>query len=114
MSKNFVELTNENNQYFLALQKEIPDIMKGFSTMHAAANCDGALSHKIKELIALAIGVSVRCDDCIGAHVAKLIQLGITRAELLEMLSVAIYMGGGPSLMYAIHALKAFEQFSEK
>ncbi|MEI8055259.1 MAG: carboxymuconolactone decarboxylase family protein [bacterium] len=114
MSKDFVELTNENNQYFLALQKEIPDVMKGFGAMHAAANSDGVLSHKTKELIALAVGISVRCDDCIGAHVAKIIQLGVTRAELLEMLSVAIYMGGGPSLMYAIHALKAFEQLSKK
>ncbi len=110
MSKNFVELTKEINQHFAALQKEMPDIMKGFGAMHAAANSDGALSHKTKELIALAIGVAVRCDDCIGAHVGKLIQLGMTRAELLEMLAVAIYMGGGPSLMYATHAIQAYEQ----
>jgi alkylhydroperoxidase/carboxymuconolactone decarboxylase family protein YurZ len=40
----------------------------------------------------------------------RLIQLKATRTEILEMLSVAIYMGGGPSLMYAAHALKAFEE----
>lgn len=114
MSKNFVELTKEINQHFLALQKEMPDVMKGFGAMHAAANTDGALSHKTKELIALAIGVSVRCDDCIGAHVGQLIKLGMTRAELLEMLAVAVYMGGGPSLMYATHALQAFEQLSAR
>ena len=114
MGKDFVELTKEIGLNFSALQKELPDIMRGFGAMHEAANREGALSHKTKELIALGIGVAVRCDDCIGAHVGKLIQLGMTKAELLEMLSVAIYMGGGPSLMYATHALRAFEQLSKK
>jgi hypothetical protein len=30
------------------------------------------------------------------------------------MLSMAIYMGGGPSLVYAAEALTAFDQFSDK
>ena len=114
MPKDFVELTKEIGQCVSVLQDEMPEVMQGFRAMHKSANRDGALSHKTKELIALAIAVANRCDDCIGAHVEKLIQLGMTNAELLEMLEVAIYMGGGPSLMYATHAIQAFDQLGKK
>ncbi len=80
--------------------------------MAQAATKDGALDKKTKEFIALAIGVSTRCDGCIGFHAKALVKLGATRAEVEEVLAMAVYMGGGPSLMYAADALRAFEQFS--
>ena len=49
---------------------------------------------------------------CIGFHVRTLVKLGVTRAELEEALGVCVYMGGGPSLMYAADALSAFEQYA--
>jgi AhpD family alkylhydroperoxidase len=70
---------------------------------------EGALSTKHKELMALAIGVTQRCSGCIGFHVKALVKLGATRAELDEMLAVCVYMGGGPALMYAAEAVKAWD-----
>ena len=67
---------------------------------------------KTKELIALAIGVAARCDGCIGFHVRTLVKMGMTLQELEEVLGVAVYMGGGPSLMYAANALEAFKEFT--
>ena len=69
------------------------------------------MSAKHKELIALAIGVAARCDGCIGFHTQALIKLGVNKAELAEMLGVAVMMGGGPSLMYAGEAMRAYEEF---
>jgi AhpD family alkylhydroperoxidase len=86
--------------------------MKGFAELSRAATQDGALDKKTKELIALALGVAARCDACIGFHVQTLVKLKVSKAELEEMLGMAIYMGGGPSLMYAANALAAFEEFS--
>jgi len=60
----------------------------------------------------LGIAIACRCDDCIGFHVQALVNLGTTRAELEDLLGTAVYMGGGPSLMYATHALAAFDEFS--
>jgi AhpD family alkylhydroperoxidase len=80
--------------------------------MAGAALCDGALSEKTKELIALALGVAAHCDGCLGFHVKALARLGATRAEVEEALGVAIYMGGGPALMYAADALAAYEEFA--
>ena len=77
-----------------------------------ASMAEGAISAKHKELIALAIGVTQRCSGCVGFHVKALHRLGCTRAELEEMLAVCVYMGGGPSLMYAANAMAAYEEFA--
>jgi AhpD family alkylhydroperoxidase len=87
------------------------EVMKGFSAIAQAALAPKALDAKTKELIALAIGVAVRCDDCIAFHAKAAVEQGATREEVLETLGMAIYMGAGPSAMYASHALGAFTQF---
>ena len=74
---------------------------------------NGALDKKTKELIALAIGIATRCDGCIGFHTEALVKLRATRQEVEEVLGMAVYMGGGPSLMYAADAISAFEQFEQ-
>ena len=58
----------------------------------------------------MALSVAARCDPCIGFHAQALVRLGATRAELDETLGLAVYMGGGPSLMYAASAIAAFEE----
>ncbi|MCB1069639.1 MAG: carboxymuconolactone decarboxylase family protein [Verrucomicrobia bacterium] len=111
MSKGYKEITQRIAKGVGAFAKENPDIMKGFREMSAAADRDGVLSAKTKELIALAIGVSQRCDGCIGFHMKNLIKLGATREEIVEMLGVVVYMGGGPALMYVGDAMHAYDEF---
>lgn len=89
-----------------------PEVMKAFSGLAQAALADGALDPKTKELIALSISVAVRCDDCIAFHVKAAVDRGASRAEILETLGMAIYMGAGPSAMYASHALGAYAEFA--
>ena len=109
--KSFVQITSDVSKALSALRKEAPDTMAGFGAMSAAALREGSLSALHKELIALAIGVASRCDACIGFHVKALIRLGVTRAQLIETLEVCTYMGGGPTLMYAAEALRAYDEF---
>jgi AhpD family alkylhydroperoxidase len=87
------------------------DVVKHFSAIAQAALAPKALDVKTKELIALAISVAVRCDDCIAFHTKAAVEQGASRAEVLETLGMAIYMGAGPSVMYASRALGAFTQF---
>lgn len=112
MSKSYRDITRTVSASLSKLRIEKPDIMKGFGTLSEAAMRDGVLSRKSKELIALALGVAGHCDACLGFHLQALIKLGATRAEIEEALGVAVYMGGGPSLMYAADALTAFEELS--
>lgn len=114
MSKSYPDLTKDLSQSLRILRQEIPDVMQGFSSLARAATKEGVLDEKTKELIALALGVAARCDGCIGFHSETLVKLGASRQEVLETLGMAVYMGGGPSLMYAADAIKAFTQYQEE
>ena len=91
-----------------------PEVMKAFSAMAQAATAPNALDTKTKELIALAIGVAVRCDPCITFHVEAARKHGATREEIMETVGMAIYMGAGPSVMYAAQAVEAYDQYAAK
>jgi AhpD family alkylhydroperoxidase len=114
MEKSYSEITRRISGDLRKLRQDIPDTLKAFSALAQAATRDGALDRKTKELIALAIGVAVRCDGCIGFHTEALVRLGATRQEVEETLGMAVYMGGGPSLMYAADAIAAFEEFEKQ
>ena len=72
----------------------------------------GSVDEKTKELVALGIAVSTKCESCIGLHVESLIRLETTREELIEVLAMCSYMGGGPSITFSTKALEAFDQLS--
>lgn len=93
------------------LGKELPGPISGFARLNRQAVADGALSTKIKELVALAIAISVRCDGCISYHVHDALRAGATRQEIVEAIGVAILMGGGPAMIYGAEALEAVDQF---
>lgn len=113
MSKSYPELTQRISSGIKHLREGVPDVMQGFSAMAKAATQTKALDEKTKELVALGIAISTRCDGCIGFHTKALVRLGVTKEEFEETLGMAVYMGGGPSLMYAADAMHAFEQFSQ-
>ena len=109
--KQWPEYTKELTANLRTLRGAAPDVMKTFAGMAQAAVAPKALDSKTKELIALGIAVAVRCDDCIAFHVKSALEQGASREEVTETLGMAIYMGAGPAVMYASHALEAFEQF---
>lgn len=97
------------NRRFGALAKAAPQTMAAFRTLMGEASKAGTLPAKFKELVAVAIAVHQGCGDCILFHVANAGQHGASRAELVEVLAVAIEMGGGPGAVYAGRALEAFD-----
>jgi len=111
--KNWPEMTRDLTAQLRNLRSSAPEAMKGFSAIAQSALAPKALDGKTKELIALGIGVAVRCDDCIAFHTQAALEQGASREEVAETLAMAIYMGAGPSVMYASHALDAFEQFAK-
>ena len=108
---NWPQLTTGLNALLRDLRGGAPAIMKAFARIAQAATASNALDAKTKELIALGIAVAVRCDDCIAFHVKAAVEHGATKDEVSETLGMAIYMGTGPSVMYASHAFEAFTQF---
>ena len=111
MSADWMELTKTVNASLRTLRQGSPEVMKAFAVAQAALH-ENALDKKSKELIALAIGVATRCDDCIAFRAKAAVEQGASPAEIFETLGMAIYMGAGPSVMYAAHAIDAYAQFA--
>jgi AhpD family alkylhydroperoxidase len=108
---DFPERRRQLNTLMVALGREAAGPLAGFAHLHKEATVAGILAPKIKELMALAIAVAQRCENCIAYHVHDALRAGASRPEVLETLGVAIMMGGGPAAMYACEALEALQQF---
>lgn len=106
-SKNYNDLTKLMSE----LGTKIPETMKGFTSLHKASITEGALTTKTKELIALGIAITVRCDGCIAFHVNDALKSGASSQEIMETIGVAVLMGGGPALVYGCEAMEALNQF---
>jgi AhpD family alkylhydroperoxidase len=102
----------EANANLATYREASPTGAAGFTAMHKAAMEGGVIGVKEKEFMSLSIGIAKQCIDCIGFHVKAAIAAGATREEIAEVVSVAIYMGGGPSYMYGVKALECYDQLS--
>ena len=110
MVEDWAALIANMNGATRELRRTAPDTMKAFSEMSRAGHHGVALDHKTKELIALAIGVATRCAPCIAYHAEGAVKAGASREAVAETLAMSIYMGAGPSVMYAAEALEAVDQ----
>ncbi|WP_088311399.1 carboxymuconolactone decarboxylase family protein [Novosphingobium sp. B 225] len=114
MHKDWPAMASELTAAIKDVRLGAPDVMKSFSAMASAATASGALDSKTKELMTMAIAVAIRCDGCVAFHAKAALQHGATREEIMETMGLAIYMGAGPSLMYAAQAVEAYDQFAAK
>lgn len=114
MHKDWPEMAAQLSGAIKQVRLGSPEVTKAFSAMAKAATEAGALDTKTKELIALAISVAIRCDGCVAFHSEAAVRQGATREELMETMGMALYMGAGPSLMYAAQAVEAYDQFAAK
>jgi AhpD family alkylhydroperoxidase len=103
-------IREELRQPALDLHELIPDVMKGFAAMSAAAMREGELSSATKELLSLVIAVTRECDGCIVAHTRGAAREGATRQQVAEALGVAIAMNGGPGTVWGPRALRAYDE----
>ncbi|WP_417829603.1 carboxymuconolactone decarboxylase family protein [Thalassospira sp.] len=90
-----------------------PDTVKGYATIGGAGAKTGHLDAKTRELIALAVAISLRCDGCITVHSAEAAKLGVSKEEIAEALSVAISVNAGAALVYTTRTLDAFDAVTE-
>jgi len=89
--------------------KVSPDLLRGYRTISEAGDKTAKLDPKTRELIALAVAVTVRCDGCITTHTTAAIKHGATKEEVVEALGVAITVNAGAALVYSARTLDAFE-----
>ena len=109
MAGNYSDLAKDVDKRVGALFKAAPKPMGAYNQLVQAASADGAIEAKVKELMALAISITSRCEDCIAYHCRAAIGHGATQAEVTETIGVAIEMGGGPSAVYGARAYQAYK-----
>jgi len=88
-----------------------PGTLKGYQTLSSAGNQTGHLDAKTRELIALAVAVTTRCDGCITVHVAQAVKLGASKEEVAEALGVAVALNAGAAMVYSARALDALAAY---
>jgi AhpD family alkylhydroperoxidase len=101
MKKDPKELLKELRAGVQRFEQLHGDCMPAFHSLGKSVMKPGTLDTKTKELIAAAVGLAVRCDYCIVAHVHGALSAGATREELVETAGVACFMGGGPVVTYS-------------
>ncbi|AGF96271.1 carboxymuconolactone decarboxylase family protein [Methanosarcina mazei] len=96
-----------------AMAEEIPGVMNALMGLHSEVVKDGALSAKTKELMMVGIAVAIRCEYCLWKHVPEAVKMGATREEILEAVSTAIMMSGGPGVAYgSVVVLKILDELN--
>ena len=90
------------------MSKLAPNAVAGFIALDQGANKTTHLDAKTRELIAIAIAVTTRCDGCIAVHTDRAINAGATREEVAEALDVAIALNAGAALAYSARVLDAY------
>ena len=82
------------------LNEQLPDVTNAFGALREEVTKDGVLSAKTKRLMMVAVSVAQRCEPCIRTHVKAAVEMGVSRAEILEATGISILMAGGPAVAY--------------
>lgn len=114
MSSNASDYYENNATAMKPVRAAMPDVLKGFGGLHQAAMKAGALTVLEKELIALAIGLALRCENCVYAHVEAALRAGATREQVLEAAGVAVLMQGGPTYTYLPRVIEALDALAQR
>ena len=105
----FTAFRKRMNERILA---EDNQVVRRFFALDTQTYKAGALDVKTKELLGLVASMVLRCDDCIGYHVAQCKEAGVTRAEFFETFGVGLVVGGSiviPHLRRAVDFLDQLE-----
>lgn len=111
---NWKESITANLNAIGTLAKGNAEILQAIGTLDAASKSKKALDDKTRELIALAVAATTRCEGCIAIHASAAVKAGASRDELLETLATAVALNAGAATVYASRILEAFDQFSAK
>jgi len=74
-----------------------PRVAEAFRDLMEATFVDGALPIKVKELIALGVGLAVNCPECIRGHARRAIKAGATEQEIVEAIAATLSCLGCPT-----------------
>ena len=100
---------NQINTAIREISAANPDLVKAYASLHHANAKSAHLDAKTRELIALGVAVTLRCDGCINAHTDAAIAAGATKEEIIDALGVAVMVNAGATMVYSARTIDAFD-----
>lgn len=108
---NWPEYRSELMTRIGEIGKLSPDTLAGYQALSKAGSKTDKLGAKTRELIALAVSVTTRCDGCITVHTSEALKQGASREEIAEALGVAVALNAGAALVYSARVMDAAGQY---
>jgi len=95
------------------LEQELPAANAVLGAIRGEVYKDGALSRKVKRLMALAVALRAGCTACIIGQTKSAVEAGASKAEVLEAVAVGIAMGGTPAIGWSWRVIKVLEELGK-
>lgn len=109
--KEFNDYRSKMNEKLLADDNKV---IKRIFNLDTNTYMEGALDVKTKELLGLVASAVLRCDDCIKYHLETAYKQGVTKAEMMEVMSVATLVGGTIVIPHLRRAYEFWEALEEQ
>lgn len=87
-----------------------PDAEAAFQAFSQKVFADGALTSKMKQIIAVAVAHVTQCPYCIKGHTRAALRHGVSEKELMEAIWVAAEMRAGGAYAHSVLALEEMEK----
>lgn len=87
-----------------------PETQAAFDAFGRQVFAEGALSTKMKQIVAVAVAHVTQCPYCIKGHIKAALRSGATREELMEAIWVAAEMRAGGAYAHSALAIATFEE----
>jgi AhpD family alkylhydroperoxidase len=109
MMLNWIEYRDQVNAAVKEMAAANPDIVRAYAGLNSANAKSTRIDAKTRELIALAVAITLRCDGCINAHTDAAIKAGATKEEIVDALGVAVMVNAGAAMVYSARTIDAFD-----
>ena len=108
-----LELNEERLKQLDKFRELLPDLMAPESAVLDVVYKEGALSGKVKRLIALSIALKGGHTNCIMAQTIRALDAGATTEEVLETLSVQVAMSGTTGIAESLRVIKLLDELDK-
>jgi len=108
-----VQLNKDRLELLDRLKQTAPDITGAEWRVLDIAYQDGALSSRVKRLIALGIALRAGCTNCILAQTKHALDAGASKEEVLEVIAVEVAMSGTTGVAESLRVIRLLDELGK-
>jgi len=114
MGKGLEEFTKSRERMNKRILETDNRAIKRFFSVDTLTYEPGALDVRTKEMLGLVASLVLRCDDCVSYHLQQCRKEGVTEAELYDIFSVGLVVGGSIVIPHLRRAVAFLDEMKEK